>query len=785
MRHKLLSLINIFCLSIGITFCLLIGIYISNEKNINSTNSNINNQYILKSIWKDENTAPSTTTVGPLAKALKEKYPSLIENYYRFDPLSGIVSAGEKHFREDIAIADTSLVSMYGFPLLEGSKTAAFRNDRSAVVTELFARKFFGKTDVLDKVITIHTPKGTREDFVISAVLKNMPFNSVTNYNTGRNYQVFVPIASDTLFRLQHYGDNWNILFVTGMVELKPGIDPDKVAAIIPSILKSNTSPFIQSGLTVALEPMKDFHLQENNGFVKRMISILSLAGTFILLMAVINFVNISIGTSSWRVKEIGLRKVFGGSRARLVRQYIFEAIVLTCLAGLVSLIFYEALRPVFNDLLHTTLVPLRQFELNNILKVFALVILLGVVAGVYPSFVVSAVKATTAVKGITDTAKGGVGFRKALLTVQFTVAVVVFIVSIIISRQVAFFFSKDPGYKKEQVMIISSLPHQWDSSGIIKMEAIRNRFADIAGVNIASLSCGIPDGKPEGSAGFSPNGKGGKKITCPIMIADENFASVYNIPVKEGDFFSHERYLPGQLVFNESALKGLGWENATGKYAGRLIGRQFTVAGVIKDFHIASLHENIQPLAFLHIRDMKAYEYMSVKLDPGPVQTTITAIESKWKEWFPDTPFEYFFMDDKFQSLYEADIQLQKASGIASALTFIIVLLGIAGVVSFTVMKRSKEIAVRKVLGAARWNIIQIFLKEYAGLILFANIIGWPLAYLASDKLLENYAYRIPQSIFPFLWVGVFILVAVFCAVIIQCFKAASANPIVKLRND
>jgi putative ABC transport system permease protein len=268
-------------------------------------------------------------------------------------------------------------------------------------------------------------------------------------------------------------------------------------------------------------------------------------------------------------------------------------------------------------------------------------------------------------------------------------------------------------------------------------------------------------------------------------MIADENFASVYNIPVKEGSFFGRKNYIPGQLVFNESAVKGLGWENATGKFAGRLIGRQFTVAGVIKDFHIASLHENMQPLAFLHIRDMKAYEYLSVKLNPGPVHTTITAIENKWKEWFPDTPFEYFFMDDKFQSLYKADIQLQKASGIASALTFIIVLLGIAGVVSFTVMKRSKEIAVRKVLGAGRWNIILIFLKEYTGLILLANLIGWPMAYLASGKLLENYAYRIPQTIFPFLWVGAFILVAVFCAVIIQCFKAASMNPIVRLRSE
>ncbi|MBE7170377.1 MAG: ABC transporter permease [Williamsia sp.] len=293
MKRKLLSFINIFGLSIGIGFCLLIAMYVSNEKSINSTIRHIDQQYIIKSNWKNDNTAPATTTVGPLAKVLKESYPSLIENYYRFDPLTAIVPSGNKQFREDIASGDTTLVSMYGFPLLAGSKTRAFRDNRSAVVTESFARKFFGQADALDKTITIHTPKGKKEDFAVTAILKDMPY-SVLNFNSGHDYQVFVPMESDTLFRLLHYGDNWSIVFVTGMIQLKPGVDPNDITRLVPNMLESNAPPFISSGLEVELTAMKDYHLKGNNGIIQKMINALSLVGVFILLMAVINFINIS-----------------------------------------------------------------------------------------------------------------------------------------------------------------------------------------------------------------------------------------------------------------------------------------------------------------------------------------------------------------------------------------------------------------------------------------------------------------------------------------------------------
>lgn len=766
-------------------FCLLIGIYIINEKAVNTTIRNLDRQFILQSTWKDENTAPSTTTVGPLAKKLKELYPDLVENYCRFDPLSAIISSGNKQFRQDIAIADTSIISMYGLPLVAGNRATAFRDNRSAVVTESVAKKLFGQIDVVNKVFTIHTPKGTKEDFAISAVLKDMPYNSVMNYNQGHHYQVFVPMENDTLFRLQHHGDSWSIVFITGMVELKPGADPGYLTSLLPQVLQSNAAPWISSGLKAQLIAMKDYHLQENNGIVQKMINALSLVGVFILLMAVVNFINISIGVSAWRIKEIGLRKVFGGSRLQLVLQHIFEALILSFCAGIIAIILYELIRPFFNNLLNASLTPVFKFDSGLISGLLLFVFLTGIIAGSYPSLVLSDVRVTTAVKGKAGSVHGRVSMTKGLLIIQFSLAVAVFISTLIISRQVAFFFGKDPGYQKDHVLVISSVPHKWDSAGIIQMESIRDQLAGVKGISLVSLSSNIPDGKPEGSGGLSPGGKEGKHLTCPIIIADRNFAAVYGIPMKEGVCFSQDTYMPGQIVLNESAVKALGWESATGKYAGSLIGKQLTVAGVTKDFNISSLHENIEPLAIMNVRDMKAYDYLSLRLSSNDIHNTISRLDNKWKELFPGSPLEYFFMDDKLQSLYKADLQLKKASTMATVLTFIIVLIGIIGVISFSLTKRTSEIAMRKVLGASSSRIIALFLKEYAILICIANLIGWPIAYFATNKWLESYAYRIDQTIMPFLFVTVLVFIIVLTMITILCFKVASSRPVASLRAD
>jgi putative ABC transport system permease protein len=392
-------------------------------------------------------------------------------------------------------------------------------------------------------------------------------------------------------------------------------------------------------------------------------------------------------------------------------------------------------------------------------------------------------------VKGKIDSAKGGLLLRKALLIVQFSLAIVVFVCTLNVSKQVAYFFKKDLGYDKEQIMIISSLPRHWDSAGIVKMENIKTQLLQMPEIKSVSLSSDIPNGRA-GFVNVYPNNSS-NFINVLLSATDEDYAKVYGIKLKEGFFLKNKNgaYIPGQVVINETAEKALGLKDATGKtiHLGATNGLQLIVVGVVKDFHYESLQQDIQPLVIANLNESftGTYRYFSIKLNTSNINGSVNALRDKWKTLFPDAGFEYAFMNDEFQSLYKSELQLKKATGIGTGLNLIIVFLGVFGVVAFTLIKRTKEIAVRKVLGADLTNVILLLIKDYALLILFANIIAWPIAYIITNKWLENYAFRIRQDIIPYLFVSLFIFIAAFLLIAAQSFKTASSNPVKSLRSD
>ncbi len=790
-RHKLFSLINIFCLAIGISFSMVIGVYVLKQENVNAHIKNINNQYVIKSKWKKENTGYDITTLGPLAKTMKDEYPRLVANYYRFDPVGDIVSAGDKHFREDISIGDTTFVSMYGFSLLYGNPKQAFINNQSAVVTEDFAIKFFGKPDVINKVITIQTPSdGGKHDFMISAVLKRMPYNSISNFAVARTeYQVYLPMENNQYFQGNDKGDNWSNVFMVGMLQLQKGVSPGDIEKPFEQVLAKYQPDFVKGNLKVELAPLQNYYLESNNGAVRKMITTLSLAAAFILLLAIINFININIGTSTYRLKEIGLRKVFGSAKMQLIIQFLTESLLLTFIATFISVVLYQLLLPVFNQVLNTKLSSILEFDFAKISFLLLLMLAVGFVSGIYPAFVLSSSNVIYSVKGKMNAAKGGSTLRKTLLIIQFTLAIIVFISSLNVSKQIAYFFNKDLGYDKEQVMIISSLPRHWDSAGIIKMENIKTQLLQVPEVKSVSLSGDIPNGR-DGFVNVYPE-NGSNFIHVILSSADEDYANVYGMKLREGSFLNNGNgsYIPGQVVLNEAAVKALGWTTAVGKtiHLGAADGVRLTVAGVVRDFHYESLQQSIEPLVIANLNEpfTRTYRYFSIKLNTSNINKSIPVLQDKWKTLFPDAGFEYTFMNDEFQSLYQSELQLKKAASIATTLNLIIVFMGIFGVVAFTLAKRTKEIAVRKVLGADVTAIIMLFIIEYTPLIVAANIIAWPIAYRIINKWLENYAYRISQDISSYLFVCLFIFITAFILIAAQCFKTASSNPVKSLRSE
>jgi len=783
------SALNVFCLAIGISFCLLIGQYILHEGSVNADIKNVHQQYYLNSIWKIANTGPEMTTVGPLAKSLKENYPGLVANYYRFNPVVNVVSAGDKHFKEDVAIADTSLITMYGFQLLYGNPAHAFYNNRSVVITENLAMKLFGKKNVINKTIEFTNLSGNITEYKVSAVMKAMPYTTVTNMYSKDGYAMYIPFEGNQYYPGGSGEESWNGFNTVCFMQLQNGVKPEQLNGPMKRLLTLNSPESINKNLQIQLNPLDTFYLTSNHAVIAKTLSILSVVALGILLLAVINFINIMIGTSAYRIKEIGLRKVFGGRRRQLVMQYLIESVLLSLLAAILSVLLYGTFRPLFNDVLNTALQPVNGFGLREVYLLGLLVLIVGILAGIYPALILSGSEIISSVKGKLGSIEKGKLIRKSLLVLQFTIAIGVFIFSMTLSRQIKYFFDKDLGYDKDRLMVITAFPKQWDSAGVVRIESIRDGLLRSRVIKDATVSFDIPEKTPPGQQGVNPEGNyNGLPVSIQTITVDERYASTFGISITEGRFFRDQisGIYTGEAVINESAMKIFGWSSAVGKKI-KLPdgGGDLTVVGVIKDFHLASLHELIKPLLLFNVKDGNPYRFMTVKLQAGNLSKSIEMVRAKWKELSPSAPFDFVFMDDKLQSMYQLEMQLKKAASIASGLMLLIVLLGIFGVLTLALTRRIKEIAVRKVLGAELHNIVSLIIKEFAGLIFIANLIAWPLAYYFTNQWLRQFAYRIIPSISIYLIAGCFVTIIAFALISVQSLKVAMTNPVKSLKAE
>ena len=782
------SALNVCCLAIGISFCLLIGEYILQEKAINSNLKSPDRQFLLSSTWKIKNMGMEVLSIGPVSKTLRIRYPDLVSNYYRFNPVTNVVSAGDQHFKEDIAIGDTTLISMYGYPLLYGDPAHAFTNNRSTVITAELAIKLFGRTDVLNKTVTLTHTTGTTQDYTVSAVLNSMPFNTVNNLLSPKGYGMYVPFEGNHYYPGSTSEDDWAKGYTVSFIRLQPGADPQRLEKLSNDLVKSNAPENISKNLKVSLKPLATFYLDNNNRAVARTLSILSLIALGILFLAVVNFINIMIGGSAYRIKEIGLRKVFGGRRYQLIAQYLVEAVVLTTFSAILSMLLYHACRPLFNDLLHTRLPSIWSFHPLEIGWLLLLTFGVGVLAGIYPSFILSRTEIVSAVKGKAGSVEKGMWLRKSLLVLQFSLAIAVFIFSMTISKQVRFFFEKDLGYDKDQLMVISAFPKQWDSVGVARMESIRNGLMTSAAVKDATVSFEIPERLPPNVFSVVPEGaRNNQTVTIQNISVDERFGSTYGLHLLEGRFFRELEggFVSGETVITQTAMKDFGWKHAIGKKIHFADGTSITVVGVVGDYNQSTLHEAMMPLAFTQVKDANAYRYLTLKLKPGLLSASIDQVKKRWKELTAGSPFEYFFMDEKLQTLYQSERELKKAADIATGLMLFIVLLGIFGVLSLALAKRTREIAVRKILGAQVLDILSLFFREYAGLLLIATIIAWPLAYYFTNRWLEQFAYRIVQPFAVYMIAAVVLMLAAFVLISLQCLRVARSNPAETLHTD
>ena len=786
-KYRFHSLVNIGGLAVGIAFAFLIGAYVWDAFHVNSSLKNENNQYIIQSSYGNDPTL-SLTTVGNLAKALKEQYPGLVANYYRWDGITSTVSKGDKHFREGMQINDSTIFSMYGFPVLYGNIKTAFNDPFSVVITEEIAKKYFGKTNVVGQTLTIDNFSGSKHDFIITAVLKSLPDNSVTKINDNNINGVFLPLDSKNFFNRQI--ETWSNTWIVSYVELQKGITPKQLEQPMRYLIQHNSPPAISSQIHNKLISLNDYYLQANNNLVEKMLYTLSCIAAFILLMAIINFINISISKASSRMKEIGVRKVLGGKKKQLVLQFLTESVLLVFFSTIVAIVMYQFMRPYLSSVLGKEIPTLFSFPLYIYFVPVLLVLVIGLLAGIYPALVLSSLKSAEVIKGKLTSVKENILLRKSLVAFQFCIAAVVLIGSMIISKQVNYFFSKDVGYDKEY-LLSAQVPRDWSAQGVAKMETIRNELTTMPQVSNATLSWEIPNGNNGNGAAYKLSQDSTQATYTELFTTDENYAATYKVPMVAGSFFNKDNVNDSsKIVINETFAKTFGWKNPHDAINqqiklqgyGNII---FTISGVVKDFHLWSMQGSIPAMTFVNVKLNQLYRYFSIRLKPGNVAEDVSVLQKKWAALMPGAPFEYSFMDETLQKIYSTELQLKQAAYTSTVLSLIIVLLGILGLISLSIQKRTKEIGIRKVLGSSVAGIISLFMKEFLWVIIIGSVVACPLAYIIMQHWLNGYVYRVHITTSPFVVTIICLGIITALLICLQTIKAAIANPVKSLRTE
>ena len=787
-KKRLYTFINIVGLFAGISFLLLITAFVWQELQVNKNLKNSDSQYILTSQWKDSNMGIDFATLGPLAERLKEDYPHLVANYYRWDGITSIVSQDDKNFREGIQLGDASLLNMYGFELLHGNLNTAFQDPFSVVITSEKAIKFFGKTDVVDQVLFIQNFNGDNQQFKITGILDKTSENTITQLTKQADNGFFIAKNTATYFNRANF-EAWDLPIFAAFVELQPNISAQQLEEPLNRLIRQHAPQMIKDNLNVVPVKLTDYYLNRNNASLKQMLFTLSFVGLFIIVMAMINFINIAISHSRSRLKEIGVRKVLGGQRKQLIFQFLTESFVLVSISTFLACVSFPFLSSWFTQLVGKELISLSQFPIYFASFPLLFIVVISLMVGFYPAFVLSSFKSIDAIKGKLKTGIQSVLLRKLLLGFQYVTALVVLIAALLVTQQLDNFLGKGLGYDKDYV-VTASVPRDWNSDGVQKMLTMRNEFSKLSSVESVSLSYEIPNGNNGFQLSVYKTGENpDKSYASQGLVSDDNYLKTYQIPLLAGRFLEAGETNSNTVVINEKALYTYGFKNAK-----NAIGRQLTIVGeteplivrgVVADFHFESMQQHIKPQLFFSVNSRNNYRFMSFKLKPGDVDKSIVAIQQKWKSLMLNSSFEYKFMDDTLANLYESEIQFKKATYTSALLSLIIALLGIFGMVSLSIHKRVKEVGIRKVLGASASRISLLFIKEFVVVLGLSILVACPLAYLLMDLWLSNYAYRITIGFNPFL-IGILLIGGItVLLVLFQTVKVAIMNPIKSLRTE
>ncbi|MDH5386056.1 MAG: ABC transporter permease [Candidatus Aminicenantes bacterium] len=788
-RHKVYSFINITGLALGISCSLLLILYVQHEMSFDSFHKKADRIYRIirkQPGLKFGGKEFAAQTPGPLAQTLKQEYPEVIQAtkiglYYT----ELLITHEDRSFYEKGISADENFFEVFSFQLLKGNPKTALAEPSTIVLTERLAEKYFGTEDPLGKTIKIEED----QDVKITGIVKQMPKNSHLRFDY---------IMSLISLKLIQGESNYLVLWdapnnFQTYIELQKDADHKELEKKLPAFarryvgdLERNQKRQMES---YHLQPLRNIHLDSNvNDSIsvnsnKSNIYVFSIIAFAILLIACINYMNLTTARASKRSKEIGIRKVVGALRKQLIKQFIFESFILTFAAFSLAVLIVMFIWPLFNSFIDRDITINILNNSNIILGFISLLLLTGLSSGLYPSLVISSFQPTRILKGTYYPFSKKTSLKNSLVVIQFCISIFLVVGTIVVMKQLNYIRNRELGFNREQILVL----YVRDNNILQKYPLIKNAFLQNPTIIGVTKSNDLPITRGSTGEVFIESRDAGPEFEFEpyIIYVDHDFINVFGIDLISGRNFSREFANESQdsVIINETAAKMLGWKNPIGKLCGTWPAENGKVIGVIKDFHFHSLYSRIEPLILTCIPQMG--RYISVKIDSVNYKMTIDFIKKTFREFGSTRPLEYFFLDDAFNNMYKAEQKLGSAFNYFSGLALFIACLGLFGLISYTAEMRTKEIGIRKVLGASASRIIFLLSRECTLNVFIANVIALPVAYYVASKWLENYAYRISVDIWVFLFPMVISFVVSLFTISIQSIKAATSNPVDSLRYE
>jgi putative ABC transport system permease protein len=772
-RHKGYSFINITGLAIGIACCLLLSIWVLDELSYERFHENApdlyrveENQYYSAGVYR------VNVTPFPLAPALKTDIPEIIEATRYVETGSILIRYGEKSFfAYDICFVDPSFFYMFTFPFIKGDRNTALKDPDSIVITAGMAEKYFSIGEPIGKVLSFNN----KYDFKVTGVTKNVPHNSYLRFNMIIPYEFLRKKGLTN----ESMGSNSILTFV----QLQKNTPVQQVNDKIRGFIKKRVPT---SKTELELAPYTRIHLHAFFGYGKEMgaikyVYIFSMIALFVLLIACINFMTLSTARSANRAKEVGMRKVVGAVKGHIIRQFYGESVIYAFIALVFAIIMVVLLFPAFNNLSGKELSLAGSLNWSILIGLICITLFTGLVAGSYPALFLSAFHPVKVLKGTFKSRAASSLFRRILVVIQFALSVFLIIGTAVVYSQLKYMKNREVGYDKEHLVTLLMRGETRKSYSSLKDELLKD--SRILGVTASGQS---PSSIGSNSGGAEWDGKDPEQsVLIGVNPVDFDFIETLRIELKEGRGFSKDFKTDNTEAFivNEEVAKIMGKESVVGENFS-FVGREGKIIGVMRNFHYQSIKNKIEPLA-IYIEPPESLYFTLIRIPPESVSASLSFIEETWRRIIPNYPFVYRFLDEDFDRYYRAEERMGSLLKYFSILAVFIACLGLFGLASFTAEQRTKEIGIRKVLGANVSQITLLLCREFLILVLLANVIAWPAAYFVMRGWLQSYAYRSSLGLIVFVAAMVTALFVAIISVSFQAIRAAVANPVDSLRYE